>query len=83
MLTSQDLADKILRSKYSVVVIGTISSQVSLKLHPAETPKGAGVSAAACIPTFRGPGGLFDRKPGSEDILELFNNHTFEVRHFH
>ena len=38
--------------------------------------EGAGVSQAAGIQTFRGPGGLFSTK----NILELFQKDTFEVK---
>ena len=43
---------------------------------------GAGVSEAAGIQTFRGPGGLFSEQGNKRDMLELFDKDTFQVSFF-
>ena len=80
-VTSQDIAliHRLLASKYLVVVLG-MKSDGFPPVNASDLIKGAGVSRAAGIQTFRGAEGLFCQPSKKETVLESFQKDTFEVR---
>lgn len=69
----------LLQSKHLVVVLGT-KPVIAISRPPLTSQAGAGVSKAAGIPPFRGPGGLFNFSSKAGSMLDLFDKDTFQVR---
>jgi hypothetical protein len=71
----------LLQSKYLVVIIGMKYFHLTAAF---DSQAGAGVSKAAGMQPFRGPGGLLtgSRPSKSGNILDLFDKDTFQVK-FH
>jgi hypothetical protein len=72
------LVERLLKSKHLVVVLGmkNVGFMQQLFLTPL---KGAGVSKAAGIQSFRGTEGLLSVSSSKGSVLELFEKDTFQV----